>query len=60
LEGFWPNGKNCPIAFCDVEGKEEDGSSHDKVHQDSKSNQTEAEKIVSLSQAPILTRIIFK
>ena len=49
LEQFWPNGPNCPIAFCDVEGKEEDGSSHDKVHQDSKSNQTEAEKIVSFT-----------
>ncbi|XP_065917902.1 3'-5' exoribonuclease HELZ2-like isoform X2 [Dysidea avara] len=49
LEGFWPNdNKNCPIAFCDVEGKEEDGSSHHKVHQESKSNRTEAEKIAEI------------
>ena len=51
LEKFWPNGPNCPIAFCDVEGEEEDGSSHEKVHQDSKSNKREAEKIVSLASA---------
>jgi len=48
LEGFWPNGSDFPIAFYHVEGKEEDGSSHDKVHQDSKSNRIEAEKIVRL------------
>ena len=48
LEGFWPSGPDCPIVFCNVEGNEEDGSSHEKVHQDSKSNIKEAEKIVSL------------
>ena len=47
LEGFWPNGPNCPIAFCDVEGKEVDGSSHHKVYQETMSNRIEAEKIVS-------------
>ena len=47
LKKFWPNGPDCPIAFCDVEGKEEGGSSHHKVHQESKSNRMEAEKIVS-------------
>ena len=47
LKRFWPNGPNYPIAFCDVEGKEEDGSSQHKVHQESKSNRTEADKIVS-------------
>jgi len=48
LKGFWPNGPDFPIAFYNVEGKEEDGSCYDKVHQDSKSNRNEAEKIVSL------------
>jgi len=48
LEEFWPRDPNRPIVFCDViEGKEEDNSSHDKVHQDSKSNRPEAVKIVS-------------
>ncbi|XP_065917904.1 3'-5' exoribonuclease HELZ2-like isoform X2 [Dysidea avara] len=48
LKKFWPNGPDCPIAFCDVEGKEEGGSSHHKVHQESKSNRMEAEKIVEI------------
>jgi len=47
LQGFWPNEPNCLIAFYDVEGKEEDGSSDYRVHQESKRNRTEAEKIVS-------------
>ena len=47
VKRYWPSGPNCPIAFCDVEGKEEDGSSHHKVHQESKNNRMEAEKIVS-------------
>ena len=46
VKNFWPGGPNCPIAFCDVEGKEEGGSSHENVHQDSKHNRPEAEKIV--------------
>ena len=25
LEGFWPKGQQCPIAFCDIEGKENRG-----------------------------------
>ena len=25
LEGFWPRGPDCPIVFCDVEGKEDRG-----------------------------------
>ena len=47
LEGFWPNGPNCPIAFCDVEGKEEDGSIDHKVYRESKRNKIEADKTVS-------------
>jgi len=45
LEKFWPNNnKNCPIVFCDLEGKEED---YPKGYQESKSNRIEAEKVVS-------------
>ena len=46
LEGFWPSGPQCPIAFCDVVGKEKGDSSHHKVHQESKCNEAEANKIV--------------
>ena len=49
VDGFWPNGPECPIVFCDVEGIEEGGSSDHKVHQESKSNRMEAEKIVRSS-----------
>ena len=48
IDGFWPNGPECPIVFCDVEGTEEGGSSDHKVHQESKSNKMEADKIVRL------------
>ena len=45
LEGFWPMGPQCHIAFCDIEGKEEGASSHHKAHQESKCNRIEADKI---------------
>ncbi|XP_065917898.1 3'-5' exoribonuclease HELZ2-like isoform X3 [Dysidea avara] len=48
IDGFWPNGPECPVVFCDVEGKEKEGSSDHKVHQESKSNKIEAEKIVEI------------
>ncbi|XP_065918858.1 uncharacterized protein [Dysidea avara] len=48
LEGFWPNGPNCPIAFCDVEGKEEDGSIDHKVYRESKRNRIEADKTAEI------------
>ena len=47
LEGFWPSGPHCPIAFCDIVGKEGGASSHHKAHQESKCNEAEANKIVS-------------
>ena len=43
LEGFWPKGPHCPIAFCDTVGKEEEARSH---HKESKCNRIEADKIV--------------
>ena len=49
LEGFWPRGPKCPIAFCDIVGKEEGTSSHHKAHQESKCNRIEANKIVIYS-----------
>lgn len=47
LEGFWPRGPQCPIAFCDIVGKEERAISHHTAHQKSKCNRTEANKIVT-------------
>ena len=46
LEEFWPMGPRWPIAFCDIEGKEEGPGSHHKAHQESKCNEIEALKIV--------------
>jgi len=48
IDNFWPSGPHCPIVFCDVEGKEGEGNSNHKVHQESKSNKIEAVKIVIL------------
>ena len=39
-------GPQCPIAFCDIVGKEGEASSHHKAHQESKCNRIEADKIV--------------
>ena len=46
LKNFWPRGPQCPIAFCDIVGKEEGAISHHKAHQESKCNRIEADKIV--------------
>ena len=40
LEGFWPGSPQCPIAFCDIVGKEE-GTDQESIH-----NRIEAFKIV--------------
>ena len=39
-------GPQCPIAFCDIVGKEGGAGSHHKAHQESKCNRIEADKIV--------------
>ena len=49
LAHFWPRykGKEWPIVFCQVEGKERTGSrGNTKVDSQSKFNETEARKIV--------------
>ena len=43
--------------LCDVEKKEKGGSSHHKVYQESKSNRTEAKKVVSYIYIYIATCI---
>lgn len=51
LVGFWPQGPNLPIVFCNVvgeEGQSETGrQGQKKVGIDSKFNRTEAKKVVS-------------
>ena len=62
LGGFWPQGEDYPMVFCQVEGEE--GSGHigsresAKVDSQSKFNQTEAGKIVSTNHT--ITPIIIK
>ena len=57
LANFWPRyrGKEWPIVFCQVEGKEENGHigsrGNSKVDSQSKFNVTEAKKIVSKNTA---------
>lgn len=51
MEGFWPEGPDLPIVFCDVIGEENEaviGSLGQKrVGIESKHNITEAKKVVS-------------
>ena len=47
IEKFWPQGKDCPLAFCNIEGKEGGAVSGNKKSSFfSKSNADEARKVV--------------
>jgi len=47
IKKFWPQGRDCPLAFCNVEGRE--GGAHSGKKRSSllsKSNEIEANKVV--------------
>jgi len=48
VKKFWPQGRDCPLVFCNVEGRE--GGAHSGNKRSSllsKSNDVEANKVVS-------------
>ena len=61
LDGFWPQGRDLPLVFCDVIGEEEENHTGHRgtarVGLESKRNTKEARKIVRISTnaVPIIT-----
>jgi len=49
IKKFWPQGRDCPLAFCDIEGREGGAISGNKRSSLlSKSNSDEAKKVVKI------------
>ena len=49
IKKFWPNGRDCPLAFCNIEGREGGAISGNKSSSLlSKSNVDEAKKVVKI------------
>ena len=47
IKKFWPQGRDCPLAFCNIEGREGEAvSGNKKSSLLSKSNADEARKVV--------------